>query len=66
MTTKKNTTSKKMTLVELVNESNKPFPEIVLKLSMNNLLKQYEYESTTNEYVKPSLTLNEFKKIIGD
>jgi hypothetical protein len=55
-----------MTLVELVNESNKPFPEIVLKLSMNNLLKQYEYESTTNEYVKPSLTLNEFKKIIGD
>lgn len=57
---------KKQTLVELVEASDLPFPEIVLKLSMNNLLEQYNYELTTNEYVKPSLTLKEFKKIIGD
>lgn len=56
----------KKTLVELVETSNIPYPELVLKLSMNNLLKQYEYESTTNEYVKPSLTINEFKKIVGE
>ena len=49
MTTPKKRTKK--TLKELVEESNIHYPKIILMLSANNLLKQYEYELHTNEYV---------------
>lgn len=66
MTTPKKRTNNKKTLKELVEESNIHYPKIILMLSANNLLKQYEYELHTNEYVKPSMTESEFKKIIGE
>lgn len=56
----------KKTLKELVEESNIHYPKIILMLSANNLLKQYEYELHTNEYVKPSMTESEFNKLIGE
>jgi hypothetical protein len=65
MTTPKRNNTKK-TLKELVEESTVHYPKIILMLSANNLLKQYEYELHTNEYVKPTMTESEFKKIIGE
>ena len=64
MTTPKKRTKK--ALKELVEESNIHYPKIILMLSANNLLKQYEYELHTNEYVKPSMTESEFNKLIGE
>ena len=64
MTTPKKRTKK--TLKELVEESKIHYPKIILMLSANNLLKQYEYELHTNEYVKPSMTESEFNKLIGE
>lgn len=66
MTTPKKRNNNKKTLKELVEESNIHYPKIILMLSANNLLKQYEYELHTNEYVKPTMTESEFKKIIGE
>lgn len=65
MTPKKRNNTKK-TLKELVENSTVHYPKIILMLSANNLLKQYEYELHTNEYVKPTLTENEFNKLIGE
>ena len=55
----------KKTLVELVESSNVHYPKIIMMLSSQDLLHQYEYESTTNKHVEPSMTESEFKKIIG-
>ena len=66
MTTPKKINNNKKTLKELVEESNIHYPKIILMLSANNLLKQYEYELHTNEYVKPTMTENEFNKLIGE
>lgn len=56
----------KKTLVELVEASNVHFPKLILMLSSHGLLHQYEYESTTNEHVEPSMTESEFKKLVGE
>lgn len=55
----------KKTLPELVAECDLKASQITLELSRVNLLKQYEYESTTNKNVEPSLTLTEFNKIMN-
>lgn len=64
-TNKKNNKRKKI-LYELVQESKKPLFIIIGALTKAKLLKQYEYE--VKEYgrldLKPSITENEFNKII--
>lgn len=59
----------KKTLVDLVEASNLPSTSIVMDLSENNLLEQYRSEVEAKELgipIVPSLTEDEFKKIIGD
>ena len=56
------------TLYELVNDSEIDMTHIVIKLSMNGYLKQYEEEKEKikqRNYVEPTITESEFKKIIG-
>lgn len=55
----------KKTLLELVNECDLKASQITLELSRVNLLKQFEYESSTNQNVEPSLTPSEFNKIMN-
>lgn len=59
--------AKKQTLRDLVKKCDLPGPRIVLELSRAGLLRQLEFEQSTNRAVKPSLTQAEFDKIMkGD
>lgn len=60
------TKSPKRTLVDLVEESTVHYPKIIMMLSSQGLLHQYEYEKSTNHHVEPSMTESEFKKLIGE
>ena len=63
---KKNETSEKFTLVELVSNSDLHYPLIIMNLSRAGLLEQYEKE--TEAYgrldIEPSMTEAEFNKIM--
>ena len=64
-TKKKETSDEKFTLVELVASSDVHYPRIIMNLSKEGLLQQYEEELSVygKEDITPSLTLAEFKKI---
>ena len=64
-TKKKETSDEKFTLVELVASSDIHYPRIIMNLSKEGLLQQYEEELSVygKEDITPSLTLAEFKKI---
>ncbi|MBR3214805.1 MAG: hypothetical protein IKF79_09900 [Methanosphaera sp.] len=65
-TKKKETTSdEKFTLVELVASSDVHYPRIIMNLSKEGLLKQFEEEVSVfgKEDITPSMTEAEFKKI---
>jgi hypothetical protein len=63
--TKKKETSEKFTLVELVASSDVPYPRIIMNLSKEGLLQQFEKEVSVygKEDITPSITKAEFKKI---
>ena len=63
---KKNETSEKFTLVELVNKSDLHYPLIVMNLSRAGLLQQYEEEIAAYGRldIEPSMTEAEFNKIM--
>ena len=59
----------KRTLIDLVESSNLSNTDIVMTLSENNLLTQYREELEAKILgipIVPSLTEDEFKKIIGE
>ena len=62
---KKETSDEKFTLVELVASSDVPYPRIIMNLSKEGLLQQFEEEVSVygKEDIEPSITLAEFKKI---
>lgn len=62
---KKETSDEKFTLVELVASSDVPYPQIIMNLSKEGLLQQFEEEVSVHgkEDIEPSLTEAEFKKI---
>ena len=64
-TKKKETSAEKFTLVELVASSDVHYPRIIMNLSKEGLLQQYEEELKVygKEDIEPSLTEAEFKKI---
>lgn len=71
--TKKNTTKKnkgqKLVLIDLVEQSGVDEISLIMDLSKNGLLDQYHDEIRLKKLgvpIKPSITENEFKKIIGD
>jgi len=70
--TKKTSTkkqSKKLVLIDLVEQSGVDEISIIMDLSKNGLLDQYHDEIRLKKLgvpIKPSITENEFKKIIGD
>lgn len=64
-TTKKRDNKKKESLVSLVANSDKDPAMITLELSRAGLLKQYENELKKKIEVKPSLTVEEFNKIMN-
>lgn len=71
--TKKSTTKKqsqkKQVLIDLVEQSSVDKISIIMDLSKNDLLKQYHDEIRLKNLgvpIEPSITENEFKKIIGD
>jgi len=63
---KKNETSEKFTLVELVSNSDLHYPLIIMNLSRAGLLEQYEkeVEAYGRLDIEPSMTLAEFNKIM--
>ena len=63
---KKETSDEKFTLVELVKNSDVPYPSIIMDLHRAGLLEQYkeELEVYEKEDITPSLTLAEFNKIV--
>ena len=65
-TKKKNETSEKFTLVELVNNSDMHYPLIIMNLSRAGLLEQYEKEVEAYGIldIEPSMTEAEFNKIM--
>lgn len=66
--TTKKTTKELKTLISLVNECELGRPLIILRLSINDYLNQFydeEEKLKNNEYIEPSITEDEFKKIIG-
>lgn len=65
-TKKKETSDEKFTLVELVASSDVPYPRIIMNLSKEGLLQQFEEEVSVygKEDIAPSLTEAEFKKIV--
>lgn len=64
-TKKKETSDEKFTLVELVASSDVHYPRIIMNLSKEGLLQQFEQELSVygKEDIEPSLTEAEFKKI---
>lgn len=64
--TKKKSSAKKFTLVELVANSDLHYPLIVMNLSRAGLLEQYEYEKEAfgTLDIEPSITEAEFNKIM--
>lgn len=64
-TKKKSTSDEKFTLVELVASSDVHYPRIIMNLSKEGLLQQFEEELAVYgiEDIEPSLTEAEFKKI---
>lgn len=64
-TKKKETSDEKFTLVELVTSSDVHYPRIIMNLSKEGLLQQFEHELSVygKEDIEPSLTEAEFKKI---
>ena len=64
-TKKKETSNEKFTLVELVESSDVPYPRIIMNLSKEGLLQQFEKEVSVygKEDITPSITKAEFKKI---
>ena len=66
--TKKKSSAKKFTLVELVANSDLHYPLIVMNLSRAGLLEQYEYEQEVfgRLDIAPSLTQDEFNKLMED
>ena len=62
---KKETSDEKFTLVELVASSDVPYPQIIMNLSKEGLLEQFEEEVSVygKEDIEPSITEAEFKKI---
>lgn len=58
----------KFTLVELVENSELHRPLIIMNLSRAGLFEQYEYEVENygKEDIEPSLTEDEFNKLMGD
>lgn len=64
-TKKKETSDEKFTLVELVESSDVHYPRIIMNLSKEGLLQQFEEEVSVygKEDIEPSLTKAEFKKI---
>ncbi len=65
---KKDKPAQKLTLVELVQSSKLHYPLIIMNLSRAGLLKQYEEELNTQGRldIQPTLTQNEFNKIMED
>lgn len=65
---KKNETSEKFTLVELVSNSDLHYPLIIMNLSRAGLLQQYEEEKEALGIldIEPSMTQAEFDKIMED
>ena len=63
---KKEETSEKFTLVELVSNSDLHYPLIIMNLSRAGLLEQYEEEKEAYgvEDIAPSMTEAEFNKIM--
>lgn len=64
-TKKKETSDEKFTLVELVASSDVHYPRIIMNLSKEGLLEQFEKELAVfgKEDITPSMTEAEFKKI---
>lgn len=64
-TKKKGTSDEKFSLVELVASSDVHYPRIIMNLSKEGLLQQFEEELAVygKEDIEPSLTEAEFKKI---
>ena len=64
-TKKKETSDEKFTLVELVASSDVHYPRIIMNLSKEGLLQQFEQELSVygKEDIEPSITKAEFKKI---
>lgn len=58
----------KFTLLELVANSNLHYPLIIMNLSRAGLLEQYEYEQEVfgRLDIAPSLTQDEFNKLMED
>lgn len=67
-TKKKETSEKKLTLVELVDNSDVHYPLIIMNLSRAGLLQQYEEEKEAfgKFDITPSMTQTEFNKIMED
>lgn len=65
---KKDKPAQKLTLVELVQSSKLHYPLIIMNLSRAGLLKQYEEELNAQGRldIQPTLTQNEFNKIMED
>lgn len=65
---KTKTSNEKFTLVELVQSSDLHYPLIIMNLSRAGLYEQYEEELKAQGRldIKPTLTQNEFNKIMED
>jgi len=65
-TTKKKTVkAEKYALITLIQESETPYPQIMMNLHKEGLVKQYEEEQEKQAYglpIEPTLTLEEFKE----
>lgn len=67
-TTKKTNKKELKTLISLVEECELGRPLIIFRLSINDYLNQFydeEEKLKNNEFIEPSITEDEFKKIIG-
>lgn len=66
--TKTSKKSEKFTLVELVKKSEAHYPSIIMDLAEAGLLEQYyqELEDYGRLDIEPTITIDEFKKIIGE
>ena len=65
---KKTKSEEKFTLLELVKKSELHYPLIIMNLSREGLLEQYENELEANGVldIEPSMTEAEFNKIMED
>lgn len=65
---KKTKSEEKFTLLELVEKSELHYPLIIMNLSREGLLEQYENELEANGVldIEPSMTEAEFNKIMED